>query len=40
MGQNRLTDLALLHIHREIALNVETIIDRFAKNKRCRDFVI
>ncbi|CAI6342885.1 unnamed protein product [Macrosiphum euphorbiae] len=40
MGQSRLTGLALLHIHRQLPLNVDKIIDRFAKNKRCLDFVI
>ncbi|KAF0733224.1 52 kDa repressor of the inhibitor of the protein kinase-like [Aphis craccivora] len=34
----KLTGLAILHIHRQIELNVETIIDRLAKKKRCRDF--
>lgn len=40
MGQSRLTGLALLHIHRQITLNVDKIIDRFAKSKRCKDFVL
>ncbi|XP_008179706.1 52 kDa repressor of the inhibitor of the protein kinase-like [Acyrthosiphon pisum] len=40
MGQSRLTGLALLHIHRQLPLNVDKIIDRFAKDKRCLDFVI
>ncbi|CAI6376232.1 unnamed protein product [Macrosiphum euphorbiae] len=40
MGQSRLTGLALLHIHRQLPLNVDKIMDRFAKNKRCLDFVI
>jgi hypothetical protein len=33
MGQSKLVGLALLHIHRQIALNVEKIIDRLVKNK-------
>jgi hypothetical protein len=39
MGQNILTGLALLHIHWQITLNVEKIIDYFANDKICRDFV-
>ena len=31
MGQKRLKSLALLHVHREINLDVEKIIDRFAQ---------
>ncbi|XP_016664821.2 52 kDa repressor of the inhibitor of the protein kinase-like [Acyrthosiphon pisum] len=41
MGEERLTGLALLHIHRDIQLNVEDIIDRFAKEKkRCIDLIL
>jgi len=40
MGQSRLTGLALLHIHRQLQLSVDKIIDRFAKNKRILDFVL
>lgn len=39
MGQSRLTDLSPLHIHMADCENVK-IIDLFAKNKRCREFVI
>jgi hypothetical protein len=34
MGEERLTGLALLHIHKDIILNVDDIIDRFAKEKK------
>ena len=34
MGQNRLCGLALLHIHREIEIPTEDIIQRFAKMKK------
>lgn len=40
MGQSRLTGLTLLHIHRQITLNVDKIIDRLAKNKRWKDFFV
>jgi len=40
MGQSRLTDLAILHLHNQLPLSVDKIIDRFAKNKRCLDFVL
>jgi len=41
MGEERLTGLALLHIHRDIQLNVEDIIDRFTKEKkRCIDMIL
>ncbi|KAF0714866.1 52 kDa repressor of the inhibitor of the protein kinase-like [Aphis craccivora] len=39
MGQIRLTGLALMHVHRNIDVNVNNIIDRFAKNKRKIDFI-
>ncbi|CAF1017735.1 unnamed protein product [Rotaria sp. Silwood1] len=36
IGDKRLSDLALIHVHRDIAnnLNVEHVIDMFSKNKR------
>jgi len=34
MGQNRLCGLALLNIHREIEIDTQEIIQRFAKMKR------
>lgn len=40
MTQDRLVGLALLHIHREINLNIENIIDRFGKDKRKVDFIL
>ena len=43
MGEERLTGLALLNIHRDIAVSADSIIDRFAKTKskkRHLDFVI
>lgn len=41
MVEDRLNGLALLHIHRDINVDVETIIDRFAKSKhRKLDFVL
>ena len=44
MGEERLTGLALLNIHRDIAVSIDNVIDRFAKSKsekrRHLDFVI
>ncbi|XP_063794593.1 52 kDa repressor of the inhibitor of the protein kinase-like [Pseudophryne corroboree] len=41
MGQERLTGLALLHTHREIAVDIDKVIDRFANNgKRRLEFVL
>lgn len=34
MGENKLTDLAILHTHRDIILNLDDIIERFAKEKK------
>jgi hypothetical protein len=36
IGDKRLSDLALIHIHRDIAnsLNVEHVIDSFSKDNR------
>ena len=34
MSEDRLSALALLHIHRDIALNFDNIINRFANRKR------
>jgi hypothetical protein len=41
MGQDRLTGLALLNIHRAIEVNVDDVIDRFTSiKKRNMDFVL
>ena len=41
MTQNRLSGLAIMHIHRKIKVSISAIIDRFAKSKKRRlDFVI
>jgi len=40
MGQIRLTGLALMHVHRNVDVDVNNIIVRFAKNKRKIDFIV
>ncbi|CAI6352759.1 unnamed protein product [Macrosiphum euphorbiae] len=41
MNEERLTGLALLNIHRNEPINIDSIIDRFAaSNKRALEFVI
>ena len=41
MGEERLTGLAMLNVHRDIAVSVDSVIERFAKSKkRCLDFVV
>lgn len=41
MGEERLTGLALLNIHKDIAINIDDIITRYAKTKQRRfNFVI
>jgi len=41
MGQNRLSGLALLHVHRSISINIDKIIDKFSQmKKRNIDFII
>jgi len=40
MGQSRLTGLALMHVHRNVDVEVNNIMDRFAKNKRKIDFIV
>ncbi|KAE9542310.1 hypothetical protein AGLY_003437 [Aphis glycines] len=41
MVEDRLNGLALMHIHRNISIDIEQVIDRFAKNKnRKLDFVL
>lgn len=41
MGQNRLSGLALLHVHRSININTDKIIDKFSQmKKRNIDFII
>ncbi|XP_016658723.2 uncharacterized protein LOC107883372 [Acyrthosiphon pisum] len=34
MGQNRLSGLALLHVHRSISINIDKIIDTFSQMKK------
>jgi len=34
MSEGRLTELALLHIHRDILVSAQAIIERFAKRKK------
>ena len=41
MGQDWLNRLALLHVHREVKLNAEHIIDIFARKKaRCLNIIL
>lgn len=40
MGQTRLAGLALMLVHRDIEVDINNIIDRFAKNKRKIDFIV
>ena len=41
MTENRLVGLALLNVHRDIPVNVENVIERFANSKnRKLDFVL
>ena len=41
MGEERLTGLAMLNVHRDITVSVDSVIDRFAKSKkRFLDFVV
>ena len=41
MGADRLTGLALMHVHRDISVSVEDIINRFANaHTRKLDFVV
>lgn len=40
MAQDRLNGLALLYIHRNIDINIENVINRFANKKRKLDFTI
>ena len=40
-GQDRLTGLALLYLHRNVNITVEEIIDAFARNRSRRiEFVL
>jgi len=34
IGEDRLNGLALLHIHREVVITVDEVLDRFASKKR------
>lgn len=36
MGEERLTGLALMHIHRDIEIDIDAVITRFAKNSKRR----
>lgn len=38
IGQERLTGLALFHVHHDIELDAWKIIDRFAEHKRFKEF--
>lgn len=40
MGEDRLTGLALLNIHRDIQIDPESIIIKFSKKKRRQEFVL
>ena len=41
MEEERLIGFAILNVHRDIAVNIEKVIDRFAKSKtRLVDFVL
>jgi hypothetical protein len=41
MAEDRLTGLTILNVHRDISVNVDKVIDRFAKiKKRLLDFVL
>jgi len=41
MGNNRLSGLVLLHVYRDIKVNTDAIIERFAKQKnRKRTFIL
>lgn len=41
MAQDRLVGLGLLHIHREVTLNIDNVVNRFAsKKKRKLDFIL
>lgn len=40
MGHSRLTGLAIMHVHRNIDVDINNIINRFGKNKRKIDFIL
>lgn len=41
IGQDRLVGLALLHVHRDVKINMDAVLDRFAKMKRRHlDFIL
>jgi hypothetical protein len=41
MVEDRLNGLALMHIHRDISIDIDQVIDRFSKNKnRKLDFIL
>ena len=40
MGEERLVGLALLHVHRDIPVSVDAVIERFARSNRRLEFVL
>ena len=40
MSQDRLVGLALLHMHKDINVTTEQVLDRIVKRKRRVDFVV
>ncbi|KAJ8966871.1 hypothetical protein NQ314_003265 [Rhamnusium bicolor] len=40
MTQGRLLGLALLHIHLDLNIDIENVMNRFAKSKRRLEFII
>jgi hypothetical protein len=41
MGETRLVGLCLLHVHRELEINIEKVIERFAKKgSRRLEFIL
>jgi len=38
--EDRLTGLAVMNVHRDILVDVDKVIDRFAKSKRRMEFII
>ncbi|KAJ8935671.1 hypothetical protein NQ314_012692 [Rhamnusium bicolor] len=40
MTQRRLLELALLHIHLDLNIDIENVMNRFAKSKRRLEFII
>lgn len=40
MGEERLTDLALLSVHRDVLINLEAIIVRFSRTRCRQEFLL